>query len=122
MQLKRKKSVPFTCLILQVERGKQVYDLVPVYSTSYEVSVEGARQQVVESYPQLFLYVIVCDGAVTRDGVSRDAIVIEACEVGQGVRFEFVRQYSPPSLFAKARADEKLIFIKHEPERGHAAS
>src|SRR3989442_16022314 len=86
MQLKKSKKKPFTCLILRVEGEKQVYDFIPVYSTSYEKSVEAARQQVVEWYPKLFLYVIVCDGTVTRDGVSGDAIVIEACEVGRGER------------------------------------
>lgn len=121
MQLKRTKKEPFTCLILRVERGKQTYDIIPVYSTSYELSVEGARQQIVDSYSQLFLYIIVCDGALTVDGVSQDAILIEACEVGQGVRFQFVRRYTSPGLFSKARADEKLTLVGYEPERDHVA-
>ena len=121
MQLKKSKKVPFTCLILKADRDKQAYDIVPVYSTSYEMSVEAAQQQIAEWYPTLFLYVIVCDGTITRDGVPSDAILIEACELVQGSRFHFVRRYTAPRLFSKARADETLTFIKHEPERVHVA-
>jgi hypothetical protein len=122
MRLKRSKKEPFTCLILFVRHDKRAYDIVPVYSTNYELSVAGARQQVVEQYDKLFLYVIVADGTITREGVTSDAMVIEACEVGQGVRFSFIRRYTPPKLFSKAHAEETLTLTGHEPERVHAAS
>jgi hypothetical protein len=44
-------------------------------------------------------------------------MVIEACEVGQGVRFDFVRRHTPPRLFFEARAEENLSLMGHQPER-----
>ncbi len=117
MQLKKSKNLPFPCLILRVERDKNEYDLVPVYSASYEKSVEAAEQQIAEWYSTLFLYAIVCDGTVTKDGVRSDAIMVEACEVGQGVRFHFARRYTVPGFFSKARAEDAFTLVRREPER-----
>jgi hypothetical protein len=116
MKLKRSKKEPFTCLVLRVEREKQTYDIVPVYSTSYELSVEAARQQVAEWHDTLLFYVIVSDGNVTMAGKSSDAIVIEACEVEQRIRFQLVRRYTPPGLFSKAKAEEQLVLVRAEPD------
>ena len=103
--------------MLLTEREKKTYDLSPVYATNYEMSIEAARQHVTDSYQKLFLYAIVCDGNVTRDGVTSDAMVIEACEVGQGVRFHFIRCYNPPGFLHKAKAEENLTLLGFEPER-----
>ena len=115
MHLKHSKKAPFTCLILRVERGKETYDIVPVYSPSYEMSVETARQQVAEWHDTLLFYVIVSDGNVTMEGKSSDAIVIEACEVEQRARFQLVRRYTAPGVFSKAKAEEQLTLVRVEP-------
>ncbi len=120
IQMKRTKKEPFTCLILRVERDKKDYDIVPVFSTSYELSVEAACQQVADWYDTLMVYVIVSDGNVTMDGVSSDAIVVEACEIGQGVRFRLVRRYDPPGLFSKARMAGQLTLAGVEPDKNRA--
>ena len=120
MHLKHSKKLPFTCLVLRVEREKENYDIVPVYSTSYEMSVEAARQQVAEWHDDLLFYVIVSDGYVTMRGKSSDAIVIEACEVEQKVRFQLLRRYTPPGLFSKARAEEQLTTVSVEPDENRA--
>jgi hypothetical protein len=115
MHLKRSRKVPFTCLIVQAEREKQNYDIVPVYSTNYERSVEAAREQVAENHENLIFYIIVYDGTVAIEGASSDAIVIEAREVGQQGTFHFVRRYTPPGLFSKASAEQKLTLAAYEP-------
>jgi hypothetical protein len=115
MHLKKSKRVPFTCLIVQAERGKQNYDIMPVYSTNYEMSVEAARQQVVENHEKLIFHVIVYDATVTIEGASADAIIIEACEVGQDGTFKLLRRYTPPGLFSKPSAEQKLTFVAYEP-------
>jgi hypothetical protein len=121
MHLKTSKKEPFTCLIIRAERDKEAYDIVPVYSTSYEASIAAAREQVAEWYDKLVFYVIVSDGNVTMGGVSSDAIVIEACELGAGGRFQLVRRYTPPGLFSKARAEDKLTLVGYEPKQNRAA-
>jgi hypothetical protein len=121
MHMKKSKKEPFTCLVLRVEREKTDYDIVPIFSTSYELSVEGARQQVADWYATLLIYVIVSDGNVTMDGISSDAIVIDACEVGQGARFRLVRRYSPPTLFSKAKMTGKLTLAAVEPDENRVA-
>jgi len=54
-------------------------------------------------------------------GRSSDAIVIEACEVEQRVRFQLVRRYAPPGLFSKARTEEQLTLVSAEPDENRAA-
>jgi hypothetical protein len=58
--------------------------------------------------------VIVYDATVTMEGESSDAIIIEACEVGQQGTFKFLRRYTPPGLFSKASAEQKLTFVSYE--------
>ncbi len=121
MQLKKSKKQPFTCLILRVERGKTTYDIVPVYAPNYEMSVKAARQQASEWRPSLMLYAIVSDGNIRQDGKASDAIIIEASEVEQRVIFQFVRRYTPPNLFSKARSEERLTLVKYETAEGNPA-
>jgi hypothetical protein len=121
MQLKDSKKKPFTCLLVRVDRGKNSYDIIPVYAPNYEMSVETARQQAAEWQANSLMFVIVSDGNVTIDDEASDAIVIEALEVEQGVRFQFVRRYTPPGLFSKAKADERLTLVKCEKEQAGAA-
>lgn len=120
MGLKRSKKEPFPCLLLAVTREKKTYDVVPVHGETYESSVESARRQVMESYGDLSLYVIAYEGTVTREGATSDVIMIEACQVGQKVRFNLVRKFTPPGFLSKARAEEKLSLINTEPERNPA--
>jgi len=121
MQLKESKKRPFACLVVRVERGKNTYDIVPVYAPSYEMSVEAAKQQAAESQANSLMFVIVSDGNVTIENEASDAIIIEALEVDQGVRFQFVRRYTPPGLFSKAKADERLTLVKCENEHARRA-
>jgi len=121
MGLKRSKKEPFPCLLLAVTREKKTYDVKPVPGDSYEMALVAARQQVLQSYGELSLYVIVSEGTVTRDGAISDAMIIEACQVGQGVRFNLTRKFTPPGLLSKARAEEKLTLVGVEPERNRAA-
>ncbi|HVM60153.1 MAG TPA: hypothetical protein VMV72_04735 [Verrucomicrobiae bacterium] len=121
MHLKHSKKVPFTCLILIGERGKEKYEIVPVYAESYQRSIQAARQQVADWRDRLVFYVIAADGNVTIDGGSSDAIVVEACEVAQGAQFQFARRYTPPGFFSKARAEKDISLIGCEPLGSPAA-
>jgi hypothetical protein len=116
MKLKESKKRPFTCLLVRVERGKNTYDIVPLYAANYEMSVAAARQQAAEWQANLLMFVIVSDGNVTMGHEVSDAIVIEALESEQGVRFQFVRRYTPPGLFSKAEVEERLTLVKYETE------
>jgi hypothetical protein len=121
MKLKESRKKPFTCLVVRVERGKNTYDIVPVYAPNYEMSVEAARQQAAGWQANSLMFVIVSDGNVTTDAGASDAIIIEALEVDQGVRFQFVRRYTPSGLLSKAKSDEKLTLVKREKEQARPA-
>ena len=68
-----------------------------------------------EWHGTLLFYVIVSDANVTMGGKSSDAMLIEACEMEQKVRFQLVRRYAPPGLLSKAKAEKELTLVKTEP-------